>query len=146
MFDVSDPTDPIEYSKFVDDADYSWSEALYDHKAVLIDVEKKLLVIPATRYTYSDEWNWTADYESGAYVFSISVDQGISLRGFVKQESELASGWYYDGIGRSLYIGDNLYTISDTTIQVNDLDDLSYVNSLIYDSHERWYYPVDVKV
>ena len=144
VFDVSDPANPIEYSKFVDDADYSWSEALYDHKAVLIDVEKGLLVIPVTSYNYDDEWMWTSDYESGAYVFSISVEEGVSLRGVVNHGSSL--DWWNGGIDRSLYIGDYLYTISDTTIQVNNLSDLSFVDSLNYHVYEYYYpYPAGYK-
>ena len=139
MFDVSDPTNPIEYSKFLDDATYSWSEALYDHKAVLIDVEKELLVIPVTRYTMDYELEWWSNYQSGAFVFSISAEDGVTLRGFIEHDSSY-DGWYYGGIDRSLYIGDYLYTISDTTIQVNNLSDLSYVDSLVYYSYD-WDYP-----
>lgn len=138
MFNVSDPTNPIEYSKYLDDASYSWSEALYDHKAVLVDIEKELLVIPVTRYTLDSEMEWWTYYESGAYVFSISKEDGVALRGYIEHGSSY-DGWY-GGIDRSLYIGDYLYTLSDTTIQVNDLSDLSYVDSLIYHSYD-WYYP-----
>ena len=145
VFDVSDPTNPIEYSKFVDDSDYSYSEALYDHKAVLIDVEKGLLVIPGTRNNYGDECNWSHPHENGAFVFSISVDQGVSLKGFV--EHAPVSDHWYGVVDRALYIGDYLYTISDSVIQANNLSDLSYVTSLIYDTEDWWYYyPADVRV
>ncbi|OGS42348.1 MAG: hypothetical protein A3K67_05905 [Euryarchaeota archaeon RBG_16_62_10] len=126
LFDVSNPAEPRETSSFTTEG-YSWSMALYDHKAVLFDREKELLVIPASSYGY-DEENWTSWYTSGAYVFSVSVADGISLRGIV--EHQAAETYWYDAVQRSLYIGDYLYTVSYYSVKASSLEDLSEVASL----------------
>jgi len=48
-------------------------------------------------------------------------------------EDMLKSGYYRgssSGISRSLYIGDVLYTISDKMVKMNNLEDLSEINSV----------------
>jgi len=68
----------------------------------------------------------------GAYVFSISRD-GIELRGrvtHISDDSLLKSGFWFDSeysVERSLYIEDNLYTISRGMLKVNDLGTLEEI-------------------
>ena len=144
LYDVSDPTAPIEQSKYVlDGFTYSWSEALYDHKAVLFDLEKKLLVIPIYGYgeywTEDDVWSWS--YISGALVLEVSLEQGISYRGMIDHQVEDNYNYshYYGIVSRSLYIDDYLYTISDTSIKASMLSDLSEISFLIYRTYDYVY-------
>jgi len=125
IFDVSDPTDPTEMDRYVISGG-SWSEANYDHKAVLFDKQRELLVIPASSYT---------DYEhkTGAFVFKISLTEGISLRGVIDHGE-------YNYLRRALYIDDNLYTISGSVVMVNSLSDLSEINSVQYREEPHYYY------
>jgi len=131
LFDVSDPTQPKEDSKYLI-GNYSYSAASWEHKAVLFDAEKELLVIPVSSYDY-ESWN-TA---SGFFVFEISVDSGISLRGTI---SHNGTSYYWYGNDRALYIGDYLYTVSGSTVKVNLISDLSEVGELRY--REEPYYDV----
>jgi len=132
LFDVTDVTDPTELAKYEitnDEEDWHWmqSSALYEHKAFLFDREKNLLVIPVGDYS-----------KQSAYVFDISVEDGIELKGTVthdldtedEQEDIYYWGDYGNSIKRTLYIGDILYTISDNIVKMNDLSDLSEINSL----------------
>lgn len=146
LFDVSD----VEHPKEIDNMEIgdrgTDSDALRDHKAFLFDREKNLLVLPILLaeidedqypeglppYTYGDY-----TYQ-GAYVFSISPENGIKLRGRITHmdddsEELLKSGYYFESqysIKRSLYIGDVLYTISDMKVKMNSLDDLDELNEL----------------
>ena len=119
LFDVSDPSHPIESSKFSTD-EFVWSVALYDHKAILFDRSRELLVLPISR------WDGSA---SGAYVFRVSPATGISLRGVISHAAELG----YADVYRSLYIGETLYTISPYLVKAHSLVDLSEVGSLVYE-------------
>ncbi len=136
LFDVSDMSNPIELSNYTiqnEDEENAWwsdSSALYEHKAFLFDREKNLLVIPAGTYN-----------KQQAYVFDISIDDGISLKGTISHDVETENQeenneklyyMYDDGnsIQRTLYIGDVLYTISDNLVKMNNLDDLSEINSV----------------
>jgi uncharacterized secreted protein with C-terminal beta-propeller domain len=120
LFDVSDPKVPIEVSKYAIE-NYSWSFALWDYKGVLFDKEKELLVIPVVSYGDQDCYC----HSSKAYVFNVSADEGVVLRGTVGHGN---GTW----ILRSLYIGDFLYTVSESIVKVNSLVDLSEVDQLMY--------------
>jgi len=129
LFDVTDMSNPIELSKYEISNEYGWgsSSALYEHKAFLFDKEKNLLVVPV----------WVNTKES-AYVFNISIEDGIELRGIISHDSvkeEQQEDYYnYDygySIKRTLYIDNVLYTISDNMVKMNSLDDLSEINSVI---------------
>ena len=127
IYDVSDPTDPLETSKYVIPG-YSYTAAGWDPKAILFSAEKGLLVIPVESWSY-DEFNYTNS--GGFYVFSISTQSGIDLRGVISHDS------YNLYSGRALYIGDYLYTITEDTLRVNAISDLSAAGSL---ELPTWYY------
>ena len=130
LFDVSNMSDPIELAKYeIKDDDGYWgsSTALYEHKAFLFDKDKNLLVIPAGDYS-----------KESAHVFDISTE-GIEFKGEITHETESEQdyddyyywNWNYgDSIKRTLYIEDVLYTISDNMVKMNDLNDLTEINSL----------------
>ena len=111
LFDVSDPENPKEISKYVIGQRGTESLALGDHKAFLFSRSKNLLVIPA------GDWSW-----QDAYVFHISVDEGIVLRGTISHQEY--------SVKRSLYVDNVLYTISDGLVKMNSLEDLSGINEV----------------
>ena len=142
LFDVSDVSDPKELAKFEIGDRGTDSPALYDHKAFLFSRAKNLLVIPVLEAKidagdYSSEVppNAYGEYVyQGAYVFHVSREQGIDLRGRVTHiddpQAFLRSGYWFESelsVERSLYIDDVLYTISGRMIKMNDLSDLSEV-------------------
>lgn len=131
LFDVSDVANPALLDTVrIGDAGTD-SEALYDHRAFLFDREKNLLVIPVRVYgTYpviGEDGSKYATYPwQGAFVFGVSLDDGFSLRGTVTHSSDDSaySYWYSpDVVRRSLYIGDALYTVSESKIVVSSLDE-----------------------
>ena len=80
----------------------------------------------ATLRTYGDY------VYQGAYVFDVSPEGGISVRGRVThlEDSDdlLKSGYWFESdysVERSFYIGEVLYTVSDRMIKMNYLSDLS---------------------
>jgi len=141
LYDVSDPTNPVEQSKFMlDGYSYSWSDAQYDHKAVLFDLEKQLLVIPISAYRAYGDYYTEYGYITGALVLRVSIDDGVSLRGIIEHEG--ATQYNSEYVSRSLYIGDFLYTISNTMLKASTLSDLTEVGSLVYGTYDYRYYYV----
>jgi len=140
IFDVSDFSHPREMHK-VDIGDRGTdSYALHDHKAFLFDRKKNLLVLPVLLAELSPEQKASKDTRDfdygqytyqGAYVYDISLEYGIRLRGRITHlddPAELANNYYYDSaeaVKRSLYIGENLYTISEARVKINRLGDLA---------------------
>jgi inhibitor of cysteine peptidase len=164
LFDVSDMKNPTEMAKYVigENADYSDSIALYEPKAFLFDLQKQLLVIPAsvTNYGYIaptqeptlQDGNTTSgsakdgvstspsipaqtgSYWQGAYVFKLSPQNGFTLKGELSHQENTTQNWGYyfggDSITRSLYIGNTLYTVSNSMVQLNSLDNLNLLGQV----------------
>lgn len=131
LFDVTDVEHPKQIDKVEIGESGTDSAALYDHKAFLFNREKNLLVIPirqvAIRSAVIKEGDGSSgrDVWYGAYVFGVTPETGFTLRGTV--EHGTASGGYYwygsssDEVKRSLYINNDLYTISPSKIVATDL-------------------------
>ena len=124
LFDVSDPEQPKEISKYEVGDWGADSYALRDHKAFLFSESKDLLVIPIL-----EGYVW-----QGAYVFDLSLENGFVLKGRITHlENEgVTGGWYSSHyfVKRSLYIDNVLYTVSDGSIRMHNLEDLSEINTI----------------
>ncbi|UCC58885.1 MAG: beta-propeller domain-containing protein [Candidatus Bathyarchaeum sp.] len=142
LFDVSDVSNPVEVVKYEIGDRGTDSPILYDHKALLFDKNRNLLVIPVSvaEINQSDypegvpDWAHGQIVWQGAYVFDISPD-GIELRGGITHLDEdlLENGyWFYSeySVERSLYIDDVLYTVSDKLVKMNDLESLDSHNEI----------------
>lgn len=124
LFDVSDPEQPKEISKYEVGGWETDSYALGDHKAFLFSKSKNLFVMPIGGYDWQD-----------AYVFDVSLDNGFVLKGRITHSEnnfELMGRYWYSpySVKRSLYMDNVLYTISDKLIKMNDLEDLSKINEI----------------
>jgi uncharacterized secreted protein with C-terminal beta-propeller domain len=138
IFDVSDFANPkLAHKHVITTGDWSsWSEALWDHHAFTYHRGK--LSIPI--YKYEREGNdWR--YFSGLGVFDIDLDEGIKEVGFI-DHSDLAArqrcpyqgadreycgdfyeyNWYAS-MRRSIYIEDNLFSLSHVGLKVSLLND-----------------------
>jgi inhibitor of cysteine peptidase len=143
LFDVSDVENPRELAKIEVGDRGSDSPALYDHHAFLFSRDRNLLVIPILEAQIDEDDfagevppNFYGDFVyQGAYVFDVSLD-GIELRGrvtHIDDDSLLKSGYRFESeyaVERSLYIEDNLYTISQGRLKINDLGTLEEVKTV----------------
>ena len=94
LFDVTDPTNPIEmYTTKIGDQG-TYSEALYNHKAFLFSKEKNLLAFPVTIRDDS-----TGNYKTiqGAIVYNLDLENGFNLKGLISHKKDnVIDGRYYD--------------------------------------------------
>jgi uncharacterized secreted protein with C-terminal beta-propeller domain len=147
VFDVTDVSNPVELHKVIIGDRGTNSEALYDHKAFLFDRGKNLLVLPITLAEIPDSVkegarsNQHGDFVyQGAYVYDLTLENGFDLKGRVthydNDDAFKKSGYYWGDQGynvrRSLYIGNVLYTVSNSMIKANLLSDLAEVNELSF--------------
>jgi len=137
LFDVSDPTKPVEVSNYVIGDRGTQSPALSDSHAVLFDHDRNLLVVPVevaqlqVGTTIPSAWG-TLVWQ-GAYVFNLSPEGGIVFKGGVThlQKGETPSYSNYGRfVERSLFINEVLYTVSSAMIKMNNLGDLSEIGSV----------------
>ena len=137
LFDVTDPASPKDTSDFLAGDRGSDSPALSDHTSILFDRSLNLLVIPVEiaqiQSAPSNQWAYGTMVWQGAYVFSVTLQNGIVFRGGI---THLPSGelpnWNNSSlfVKRALYIGNVLYTVSDNKIMMNNLTDLSGLESV----------------
>jgi uncharacterized secreted protein with C-terminal beta-propeller domain len=129
LFDVTEPGDVREIDSFVVEG-FSYSPAQYDHKAVMYVPGTGTLVIPITYY---GPGYWTDQYyrpSSAALVLQIGAG-GVSEVGRIAHENAT--------VDRSLYIGEVLYTISDTTVKASSLSTLELLDSITYGDGQGHY-------
>ena len=149
LFDVSDLDKPKEISKVIIGDRGTDSPVLYDHKSLLFDREKQLLVLPVSLYEISDydkkqNNGYTGSIYGtfkfqGAFVYKINPEEGFEFRGKITHidENKNSNDYYWrwhsypSHITRSLFINNILYTISNDHIKMNDIEDLSEINSII---------------
>jgi len=140
MFDVTDPSNPIEMWKENIGDRGTDSELLYNHKALLFSKEKNLLAFPVKVCEVNNKnrnaWTYGDMTFSGAYVYELTLENGFKLKAKLTNliESDWKKiGYYYYGekeIDRLLYIDDILYTISDFGYGAYDLEDFNKLNEL----------------
>jgi inhibitor of cysteine peptidase len=133
LFDVTDVTAPKETSKYIVEAEYSYSPVLYDHKAFLFDKTKQLLALPVSTNSFlvrDGVRSGDGGYWQGAYIFDVSLEQGFVLEGTITHQSGTDQYEYGHSVQRILYIGDVLYTISDIQVKMNSLETLAEINEV----------------
>jgi uncharacterized secreted protein with C-terminal beta-propeller domain len=118
LFDVSDFSNPTLAQRYLIEDEqgvWSWSEALHDHHA--FTYHRNVLSIPA----YVSDGKSTF---SGLVVLYVNPEWRIGELGRI-DHSDLPSGPWgtWTWMRRSVYIEDNLYSISNVGIKVNELYD-----------------------
>jgi uncharacterized secreted protein with C-terminal beta-propeller domain len=146
LFDVGDVNNPVQLSYYGIGARGTDSQVLYEPKAFLFDKTKGLLVIPVSLAVVSEsdkEMYGDSAYGQtvwqGAYVFTVTLD-GFTLKDTIThidtsllnsqgQISNYSEYWNTQNqwITRSLFIGNILYTISNSQVKLNSLIDLTEV-------------------
>lgn len=146
LFDVSNVNSPVKISSVVIGDSRTISAILTNPKALLFSKEKSLIAIPVNNYSQDFEVTSSNNYETminnytkyskpynaeGYFVYNINVQDGFKLKGVITHEKTNATYYYSNSkLLRGLYIDNNLYTVSETMIKVNELDSLKAVGEL----------------
>lgn len=147
LFDVSDVQNPVQISETVIGDNRTTSAILTNHKAMLFSKGKELLAIPVNNYQedfeikastddyssmVSNYTNYSKPYISeGYFVYKINLTDGLNLKGTITHEKQASRGYSKSSrLLRGLYIENNLYTISEDYIKINQLEDLKEINQL----------------
>ena len=129
LFDVTDPTNPIEQSKEIIGVAGTYSELQNNHKALMISLNKGIMAFPIT---VSGKTPYVQDF-SGAYVYHITTNS-FEFKGTVthKPEQSQVNNMYGYSISRLLSIGNYLYSFSNEKMVVTNLDNLSKTSDLTF--------------
>lgn len=148
LFDVSDVNHPVQISDTVIGDSRTTSAILTNHKALLFSKERELLAIPVNNYAEDFEVQAKADsytnviqaYASraknyiseGYFVYHLNIADGFQLKGIINHDKTKAKYSYNNNskLLRGLYIDQNLFTVSETAIKVNRLENLELIKEL----------------
>jgi uncharacterized secreted protein with C-terminal beta-propeller domain len=154
LFDVSDVNDPKQIDTYEIGQPGTDSEALREHKAFLFDKKKDILVIPIREIQGKEQYDsrngyYTQRVWQGAYVFGVTPQSGFKLKGKISHFDDFEETYYYWGspgaVRRSLFMDDVLYTLSARKIVMNDLKDISEINSIDLPFTKIQPYPYGIK-
>ncbi len=147
LYDVTNETNPVEAANVSLGDRGTQSQVLYDPHAFLYVPGRQYIVLPVDLaiidpsqypggvppYAYGNiVWQ-------GAYVYQVNETTGFTYIGRVAHGNGTVNGaysWYGSPteIRRSLYIGDVLYTVSQTEVLASSLADLSEIGHVVYAS------------
>lgn len=137
LFNVADPTHPTEITALNILGPSGYSEAQYNHKAIVLDNEKNLVYIPYADYHYDSYTCSTGEkgdticnytYESGIKVLHITETDVTVVKTISVSSSYDQNTW----ISRSLYVGNKLYLISNIGLTVLDRTSFEKIDSIAY--------------
>ncbi|MEI6222184.1 MAG: beta-propeller domain-containing protein [bacterium] len=157
LFDVSDPSHPVEqFHEIIGDRGTD-SPVLRDHHALLFDKEKNLLAFPVDvaeiKNKQGQKLNGSEYGEvvfRGAYVYSLSLDKGFTLRGKLSHvkgaissnlpdvisndgkgmQCDASQCYFSDAIMRLLWIDSSLYTVAPGSVRAWNLETLVPIGDL----------------
>jgi hypothetical protein len=119
LFDVSDGANLTQIEREFLDPGYqwSWSNAQFDHHALLYSEQDGLLVVPVSGAGYDPQ----TGYRSGQYLKVLRVGPaGIEAVGEIHPDEQTL---------RTVRIGDVLYAVGDTTVTAYRISDLREIGS-----------------
>ncbi|HEX6928159.1 MAG TPA: beta-propeller domain-containing protein, partial [Gammaproteobacteria bacterium] len=123
LFDVSDLAAPALLARHDlsrDNSGWSWSEALYEHKAFQFHAGSGLLALPLGAYRVSNDiWEWSSTLE----MIKVENDQ-LSAQGSIDHTAyfDSSDSGYSPDIRRSFFIDDFIYAISGKAVSVHAMD------------------------
>ena len=103
------------------DNGFQFSEALFNHRAILFDLERHYFGFSIYNYRYTpDSYEYGQDY----LIFEIDLDSLMPIE-LVKTISHKGLGGYYYGtyIDRAVYVNDDLYVIYNRAITKHNIVD-----------------------
>ncbi|MDF2617218.1 MAG: secreted protein [Sedimentibacter sp.] len=123
MFDVSNINYPKETFTEVIGEQGTYSELLYNHKALMFSLNKGIMAFPINRTAE----NYKTDF-NGAYVYKVGIDN-ISYKTRI---SHMDGDNYLYGyeVNRIIYIGDYIYTFSQNEMQIHSIITNKKINEL----------------
>ncbi|MEI7667751.1 MAG: beta-propeller domain-containing protein [Erysipelotrichaceae bacterium] len=136
LFDVSDPSHPREIKSLRILDGNGYTEAAYNHKAIVLDPINNLVYIPFGNYNYSStcardgtvttDCKYTYNYESGIKVLHITETEVELVHTISLQGDETFNSWIY----RSAYVDNQLYVLGYNSIRVYDRTTYELIKSI----------------
>ena len=154
LFDVTNPAQPVQMFTEVIGGSGTYSELLYDHKALLFDREKDLLAFPIQIYDYMpredaeplDPTQPSTQEFTGAYVYTLTLENGFQLRGKISHPATTETYEYTTTRCETDPITDPIIneetcteeTTTDSWTNPDVIRRLLYIEDILYSIGEKW--------
>ena len=132
IYDISDFANPtlLHTEKIGDSGTYS--EALYNHKAVTFWPEKNLMALPVNLTEIKnpdDPEDWGSNTFNGVYVYRLTEDYDFEFLGripmFAWDESDINNWMYYPSWYRGVFIDDYVYSVTSSMVKAAPVDGIA---------------------
>lgn len=136
LFNVEDPSNPTQMHTYQIGDEGTYSDLLYNHRALLFSKSKDIMAFPVAIYEKPESESWGQLSFNGALNLSLDLEDGFEVQGkysHLSEEINPDAPWeinYDEEIKRLIYIEDNLYTISNQKIQSHPLSSDDTINSI----------------
>lgn len=125
MFDITDKKNITEENVIELDTDFS--EANYNHKAIVISNDKSLIAFSAYAETYNQKKDWYV-YQGYYYIYSYSKKDGFTKLAKIKLNND--NFYNFDSEVRGLYIGENFYISTGKRLIVVSLKNYEIIKNV----------------
>ena len=127
LFDISDPTKPKEVDTHViKDAQ---SSVTFDPKAFVFDSERGIFGLPVTYEIYDDNYGWRGTN----YVYKTFTVQDGKFTDAKAYLTGSTRDYYYNAFFRGTYIGEKVYTLTQSSVTEFDMASCEKLRTLVYD-------------
>ncbi len=138
LFDVTDPNNPTEMFSVNIGESGTYSELLYNHKALLFSKEKNIIAFPISISEEEGEYSTKLKFQ-GAIVYGLALENGFTQKGTIAH-MQIKDGYkdydYTKRVERIIYINNNLYTLSPGLIKATDMNTMEEKSSLEIQTNE----------
>ena len=130
LFDISDYHNPKEIDAVIIGGAGTHSDVMYDHKALFQHKENHLYGFPISIYESSEPFQHKF-IMNGALIYEITPENGIKLQASLNNDGEKEEEIDWEkNIRRMIYIGNEVYTISNKQIKSYSLNDFSNLQAV----------------
>lgn len=128
LFNVSNPTKPIEVASLNVIGPNGYTESSYNHKALVLDDDRQLIYFPYSDYSAvnCEQSYCQSTYESGIKVVEVTPNSLRLVETIKLDQKENEYRW----ISRSVYVGDKLYLISANGLVVYNRSTYQYLHTI----------------
>lgn len=122
LFDVSDVEHPTQMHNLTIGEEGTNSPLMWgDHKALLFDKKRGLLGFPISETAQNPAEEWPTEIFQGAQLYKISLSDGFRKQAAISHQQDGQAYDWNNYVQRLLTIGNQVYTLSESRVQANDL-------------------------
>jgi uncharacterized secreted protein with C-terminal beta-propeller domain len=128
IFDISDFSRPALLHHTIIGDRGTQTEASHNHKAFTFWADHNLLALPVNLYEHPSPPDYPSSYGvsvfDGLYVYRVSSQNGFSLLGRIRTQSDSDHGTYHRGWTRGIFVDQMVYAVTDDAVRSAQIEQI----------------------